>query len=259
VLCCAVMGQRLGAIRAPKVAGVPWGVVQRYAGRSRLPGARRDLGVEHTMLPRDYSWGASVHGAVPGSVPNVLGTGGRPLDHDLRTAVETRFGHDFSSVRVHSDAAAARSAADVGAAAYTVGEHVVFGEDRFRPQSAEGRRLLAHELAHVVQQNGPVPQQLRLGGPHDSATEREARAAEITAGADLPSPPIRAVSQIALARQDEPGQAPGRAAGLCRGAAPAGPVPGARRTGKCAMAPPSGAAGPGVVVSGTGGLLRPGG
>jgi hypothetical protein len=70
--------------------------------------------------------------------------------------MESSLGHDFSRVRVHTDEAAARSAKTLGARAYTVGPHVVLGPDRYRPDPA-GRRLLAHELVHVVQQGGALP------------------------------------------------------------------------------------------------------
>ena len=90
----------------------------------------------------------------PGSVAGVLASSGAPLEPGLRSDMETRFGQDFSQVRVHSDAAAARSAGDVTAAAYTAGSHVVFGAGQFTPGNAAGQRLLAHELAHVVQQGG---------------------------------------------------------------------------------------------------------
>jgi len=70
----------------------------------------------------------------------------------MRAFFEPRFRHDFSRVRVHRDAPAARSARDVSAQAYTVGHHVVFGRNRFQPGDSDGRELLAHELAHVVQQ-----------------------------------------------------------------------------------------------------------
>lgn len=79
-------------------------------------------------------------------------SGGRPLDSTTRSFMEPRFGHDFSRVRIHTDAEASRSARDVRAQAYTVGDHITFGEGRFAPQTAAGRKLLAHELAHVVQQ-----------------------------------------------------------------------------------------------------------
>ncbi|MGZ5016903.1 MAG: eCIS core domain-containing protein [Methylobacter sp.] len=92
--------------------------------------------------------------ASPASVDRVLAGSGRPLEPALRRDMEHHFGYDFSQVRVHSDAVAEQSARDVNANAYTVGHNVVFGLGRFVPGSHEGRRLLAHELAHVVQQSG---------------------------------------------------------------------------------------------------------
>jgi hypothetical protein len=68
--------------------------------------------------------------------------------------MERRFSHDFSRVRIHADSEAADSARSVGALAYTVGREVVFGAGRYQPGSSAGRQLIAHELAHVVQQNG---------------------------------------------------------------------------------------------------------
>ena len=79
------------------------------------------------------------------------------LDERTRSEMEARLGGDFSSVRVHTDEAAAQSAAGVQARAYTVGNAVVFGTGAFAPDSPEGRRTLAHELVHVQQQSrGPV-------------------------------------------------------------------------------------------------------
>ncbi|MEA3028882.1 MAG: hypothetical protein QOG13_207 [Sphingomonadales bacterium] len=90
----------------------------------------------------------------PASVDRVLASSGRPLDAPLRRDMETRLGHDFSQVRVHDGSEAGQSARDVGASAYTVGNHLVFGAAQFQPGGAAGRRLLAHELVHVVQQEG---------------------------------------------------------------------------------------------------------
>jgi hypothetical protein len=90
--------------------------------------------------------------AVPSIVEDVLRMPGRPLDDDARAFFEPRFGHDFSRVRVHSDARAGESARAIRAHAYTVGQHVVFGRGRLAPRSSAGQKLLAHELAHVVQQ-----------------------------------------------------------------------------------------------------------
>ncbi len=92
--------------------------------------------------------------AAPASVDRVLASPGRPLEPALRQDMEQRFGHDFSQVRVHTDSPAAQSARDVNSHAYTKGSAVVFGAGRFAPAAADGRRLLAHELTHVVQQSG---------------------------------------------------------------------------------------------------------
>ena len=78
--------------------------------------------------------------------------GGRPLDTQVRAFVEPRFGYDFGRVRVHTDERAARTTRAVGARAYAVGRDVVFAPGEYRPDTADGRRLLAHELTHVVQQ-----------------------------------------------------------------------------------------------------------
>ena len=88
---------------------------------------------------------------VPLIVHEVLRSTGRPLDPETRAFFEPRFGHDFSQVRVHTDAKAAESARAVNAQAFTAGNHLVFAAGRYQPQTA-GKRLLAHELTHVVQQ-----------------------------------------------------------------------------------------------------------
>lgn len=92
--------------------------------------------------------------AAPESVAQALGAAGQPLDSSSRSYFEPRFGRDLSQVRVHSGSLAARSARDVHAHAYTVGHDVVFGAGKYAPDTWQGRRLLAHELTHVVQQTG---------------------------------------------------------------------------------------------------------
>lgn len=77
---------------------------------------------------------------------------GQPLSGKVRAFFEPRFGYDFSGVRVHTDAKAAESARAMNAKAYTVGQDVVFGEGQYTPEAREGKRLLAHELTHVMQQ-----------------------------------------------------------------------------------------------------------
>jgi hypothetical protein len=93
-------------------------------------------------------------GAVPPIVHDVLASPGKPLDPSTRGFMEERFGQDFSRVRVHTDAGASISARSVGALAYAVGHDIVFGSNMYAPQSQSGRHILAHELAHVVQQRG---------------------------------------------------------------------------------------------------------
>jgi Domain of unknown function (DUF4157) len=94
--------------------------------------------------------------AAPASVDHALASHGEPLEPALRQEMEQRFGHDFSGVRVHSGGAAEESARDVNSHAYTVGNNIVFGAGTYAPGSERGRRLLAHELTHVVQQSKTV-------------------------------------------------------------------------------------------------------
>src|ERR1043165_1116328 len=107
----------------------------------------------------------------PSIVHDVLRLNSQPLDASTRAFFEPRFGHDFSRVRIHADAEAPRSATAVNALAYTAGEHIVFQTGRYAPSSTAGRRLLAHELTHVVQQtqqtHSPVQHKLEIGMPGD--------------------------------------------------------------------------------------------
>ncbi|HSJ98263.1 MAG TPA: DUF4157 domain-containing protein, partial [Myxococcota bacterium] len=86
-----------------------------------------------------------------------LGSGGAPLSASARAFFEPRFGRDLGDVRIHGGSDAASLAGDLGARAFTVGNHIAFGSGELNPDSAEGRRLLAHELAHVIQQTGARP------------------------------------------------------------------------------------------------------
>ena len=92
--------------------------------------------------------------AVPPIVRDVVASPGQPLVPTMGKFMESRFGHDFSQVRVHTDARSAESARALGARAYTVGSRIVFGAGQHAPATSEGRRLMAHELTHVVQQGG---------------------------------------------------------------------------------------------------------
>src|SRR6185436_15368584 len=104
--------------------------------------------------------------------------GGAPLDPGLRERFEPAFGTDFSDVRVHTGGAASTAARSLDARAYTVGGDIVFNDGEYAPGSGAGQELVAHELAHVVQQGtgGDVPAELEVSQPGD-AIEREADAA----------------------------------------------------------------------------------
>ena len=88
-------------------------------------------------------------------------------DPATRAFMEPRLGHDFSTVRVHADGAAAASASSLSARAYTAGPRIVFASGEYAPRTAEGGRLLAHELAHVVQQSGGGAVVQRAPAPGD--------------------------------------------------------------------------------------------
>lgn len=90
---------------------------------------------------------------IPPIVQDVLSSSGQPLDARPRSFFELRFGHDFGKVRLHTNARAKASAQAVNALAYTVGSHIVLGEGQNGSETMAGNRLLAHELAHVVQQS----------------------------------------------------------------------------------------------------------
>jgi hypothetical protein len=119
--------------------------------------------------------------AAPAIVHDVLNSPGQPLPRETRALYESRLGFDFSRVRVHADAEAAQSASAVKARAYTVGPHIVFAGRQYQPETDGGKWLLAHELAHVVQQNAaaeivnqPVALRHDIHGPEErSVLQRE--------------------------------------------------------------------------------------
>ncbi len=150
-------------------------------------------------------------------VYDVISSGGRPLNPEVRSDMEQRLGHDFGDVRVHDDGAAHESARAVNAHAYTVGSSVVFQRDKYDPSSQEGRVMLAHELTHVVQQrSGPVdgtsaPGGIRVSDPGDRF-EREAAAtaeramspsAETVAQAAQPGPAPQAVQRLDAPEEEQ--------------------------------------------------------
>jgi GH24 family phage-related lysozyme (muramidase) len=120
----------------------------------------------------------------------VIGQSGRALDVPTRAFFEPRFGIDLSAVRVHAEGHAGEAARAVRARAFAVGEHIVFASGAFAPASASGRHLLAHELAHVVQQRGAAPSVARQPGGDvaGNAEEAQARPAEASDAGDSGNP-----------------------------------------------------------------------
>lgn len=145
---------------------------------------------------------------VPPIVHEVLHSPGQPLDPATRTFMEPRFGHDFSHVRVHTNANAAESARAVNALAYTVGRDIVFGAGQFPSGTTESRRLLAHELAHVVQSAGrPATGALTMDcGPSDPSEQAAKLAAQRVVSGETAGPvmPCHAESLPLLQRYAVP-------------------------------------------------------
>ena len=141
-------------VESEQEQAAPWQGAAAAQGRTDVLGPAGLLGLQRAvgnagvgaMLEEDRS---PVHG--------VINSGGSALGEPVRQDMESRFGQDFGSVRVHTDAAAHDSAKSVNAQAYTVGDNIVFQSGKYDPSSQQGQHMLAHELTHVVQQrSGPV-------------------------------------------------------------------------------------------------------
>jgi len=133
----------------------------------------------------------------PSIVHEVLGSPGQSLDSASRNFFESRFGHDFSKVRIHADERASESAQSVNALAYTVGPHIAFAAGQYQPRTASGQRLLTHELTHVVQQQGSStpPSSLRVGPAADSQ-EQEAQQTALAVGEEELNPEQHAPESV---------------------------------------------------------------
>ena len=141
----------------------------------------------------------------PPIVHQVLSSPGRRLDPETRGLMEPRFGYNFSRVRIHADSKAAESARAVNALAYTVGNDLVFGANRYAPHLPRGQRLLAHELTHVVQQQSSTLQalghsDLQVSHPTDPL-ERDAEAAASSVETSQRLPSVHSASGGLIARE----------------------------------------------------------
>jgi hypothetical protein len=139
--------------------------------------------------------------AAPAIAVAALRSAWRPLDAAVQADMGARLGHDFGAVRVHTDAMAAASARQLNARAFTVGRDIVFGAGQFAPSTPAGRALLAHELAHVVQQRrgGAVPDHRQ-----DATHEHDAEKAAAAVATGQPAVRVRAATAPGLARQVDP-------------------------------------------------------
>jgi Domain of unknown function (DUF4157) len=176
------------AVTFPSFPPVRSGLLQRKCACSGTPGLSSECeACRKKRLQRKIAQPSTLshqHSEVPPIVHEVLRSPGEPLDAPTREFMESRFNHGFSRVRVHADERAAASARCINALAYTVGRDVVFDAGQFRPHNSAGKEMIAHELAHVVQQQFLLSASGRLqiqGGT--SVAEREAEQASQVVGA----------------------------------------------------------------------------
>jgi len=173
------------ALQPKLTIGQPGDTYEQEADRvadqvMRMPGPSLSIGTAPTQISRKCAAceeedkknlqmkpagaRAAAGGEAPPIVREALQQPGQPLDAATRAFFEPRFGHDFGAVRVHTDGKSAESARRVNALAYTVGRHIAFAEGRYAPQAVEGRRLIAHELAHTIHQGGQTTAALHRPG-----------------------------------------------------------------------------------------------
>jgi hypothetical protein len=145
---------------------------KRFCGGTPYPTGECEACRRRRLDLQRHTSPAAEASVVPPIVHEVLRSPGKPLDTETRAFMESRFGHDFGQVRVHTDVRAAKSARTVSAIAYTMKHNIAFSTGSYSPSTPTGKHLLAHELAHVVQQTGRA----RQGEAH-TVLEQQAEAA----------------------------------------------------------------------------------
>ncbi|HKV40331.1 MAG TPA: DUF4157 domain-containing protein [Blastocatellia bacterium] len=186
--------------RTGKITGVPEELAGEMAGGGllgALSGLASGIGSAVSSMASGIGKAVSSIGSVffkareggtvdadPGQIHSRLGTG-QPLDGGVKQRMEAAFGHSFSHVRVHNDASGAELSANLNAKAFTLGEHVAFGSGEYRPGTIVGDALIAHELAHVVQQGGAHSSPLRTGEEEQGALEQDADLSAVGAVASI--------------------------------------------------------------------------
>ena len=160
-----ITGRVRGAVAAwlttGEITGVPDGVPTSVPGESNGGGADNTSPAVGPVMRKAKS-GNSKRADTPREIQNRLGRG-RPLEGGVRSRMESAFGRSFSQVRAHTDSTAARLANDLNARAFTVGHHVAFDSGEYKPGNMLGDALIAHEMAHVVQQSGAAASGASMG------------------------------------------------------------------------------------------------
>lgn len=154
------------ARRSGPIRSLSKGILQRQCDK-----CRRKKPLQRSLTNR-------YHPAVaPPVVHDVLRSPGKDLDGTTQIFMERRFGHNFSHVRVHTGDLAAQSAEAVSSTAYTVGNNIVFGAGQYNPSTSGGLKLLAHEIAHTIQQRSEPYDEVKLSpssGPLEEEADRSA-------------------------------------------------------------------------------------
>lgn len=205
----------------PRVAPGRATITQRLAPRPLLILRVADPAMARTVARAMRRDGNGVAEGAEAAVAQAAGAAGAPLRGDLRERFEASLGADLSRVRVHTGGASATAAGAVGARAYTVGQDIHFGDGQYQPDDPFGVHLLAHEVAHTVQQAGGATQRqhkLEVSSPQDAA-EREAdraadamvagQRAEVTGGPTLAARANDPAATAAGGEQADPQQSQG--------------------------------------------------
>ena len=180
----------VGEAKVPAIGAGPPNVAQRKCAQCEAE--------ETPVLRKAASTAATSGGAARAA--SALAQGGVPLTPEQRAYFEPRFGRDFSEVRVHADGSAAEAARAINAHAYTLGRDIAFAEGQFRPGSQEGKRLIAHELAHVIHQaDSPRPDATVRRQPTDKSRSKPAFPSSVKfVGCDQPPYTLSYVEQSAI-------------------------------------------------------------
>ena len=125
--------------------------------RAKSGGLEASSHAEHSSSSNAQSETSTSNRTAPSIVHKVLSSPGEPLDAATRAFMEPRLGHQFDQIRIHTDTPAAKAAEALGAEAFTVGHHIAFARGRFRLNTSDGKRLVAHELTHAIQQAATFP------------------------------------------------------------------------------------------------------